>query len=178
MTGRSHIVIGLAATATISNGFKGILLFIPFAVLGSLIPDIDTEKKSLIKSNKIIALFVVITFLYLYFNQNNKNAQLGIASTLIICFVYSRTKHRTLSHSLLGLSILILPISLISSTGSFYFVLGYISHLVSDSITVSGVPFFYPLSKKTFGFKICKSSGTIDLIIRILSIGVIAYSFI
>ena len=141
MTGKTHLAIGLAATAAINNDFKRIILFVPFTVLGSLIPDIDTEKKSLIKGSKMIILFAAITFLYLYFNQNNKNAQLGIVITLIISFIYSKTKHRTLSHSLLGLSILILPINLISSVGAIWFAFGYATHLIADSLTVSEIPF-------------------------------------
>lgn len=172
------MAIGLAATTTINNGFKGIVLFLPFVILGSLLPDVDVQGKSLIKSSKIKTLFAIIILGYLYFNQDNKLAQLGIVMVLAISFIYSKTKHRTLSHSLIGLAMLILPIGLISLHGAYWFGFGYATHLISDSLTVSGVPFFYPLSKKTLGFKICKASGMVDLMIRIASIGIIAYTFI
>lgn len=179
MKGSTHLSIGLAsATVMANNNIKGVTIFLPFIILGSLLPDIDCNKKSLIKSSKIITLLAVSIVGYLYLHQNNESAQIGIVSTLIVSMIFSMTKHRSISHSLIGLAILTTCISLINITGAAFFTIGYISHLISDSITVSGIPLFLPFSKKKIGLKICKADGVIDMMLRIGSICIIIYSLL
>jgi inner membrane protein len=58
-----------------------------------------------------------------------------------------RWGHRTLTHSLLALtavSLMLLPVYLLSKTVYAGFLLGYLSHLLADCATKSGVPLCYP----------------------------------
>ena len=50
------------------------------------------------------------------------------------------------------------------------FAINYFMHLLLDSFTKTGVPFFYPFNKKYYGFKLIKTGGIEDLCICLLAI--------
>lgn len=80
-------------------------------------------------------------------------------------------KHRTITHSFLMLATTTFLISFLSSYVAFVWCMNYLLHLLTDSLTVSGVPFLYPFSKKTYGLKIFKSGKMGDHILQLLSLG-------
>jgi len=62
-------------------------------------------------------------------------------------------KHRTLTHSIFFPFILFLIIAFIPDLDTFFikgFIVGIILHIIGDAITISGVPIFYPISKKRY----------------------------
>ena len=62
-------------------------------------------------------------------------------------------KHRTLTHSIFFPLILFLIIAFIPDLDTFFvrgFIIGIILHIIGDTITVSGVPILYPISKKRY----------------------------
>ena len=62
-------------------------------------------------------------------------------------------KHRTLTHSIIFPFILFLIIVFIPDLDTFFvkgFIIGIILHIIGDAITISGVPIFYPISKKRY----------------------------
>lgn len=63
--------------------------------------------------------------------------------------------------------------------GLIWFI-SYLSHLILDSCTESGVMFLYPFKKKSYGLKFLHSGGVIDMLIEnigyILLVIVVIYS--
>ncbi|MTT31296.1 metal-dependent hydrolase [Terrilactibacillus sp. BCM23-1] len=121
MTGKTHIVGGLAA-ALISVQYEPTLdpfLVLPFATLGSLLPDICHSGSKIGRKLPVLARLIRIFF-----------------------------GHRTMTHSLLFLIIIgylgyrFVPYSDLT-TG---LMIGIISHLILDAATKQGIKLLFPLS--------------------------------
>jgi len=128
MTAPNHVAFGITFTG-ICAAFANVNLFssisfIVVAAIASLLPDIDHTKSTI---GKVVYPFAR------WFNR--------------------KYGHRTLTHSLLALAIVGLIATTIEAqlwenrTYSLIIVLGYLSHIIGDMITVSGVQFFYPFAK-------------------------------
>lgn len=139
MTWRTHVTFGLTFTVF---GFTILSLsFNPFgiilAALGSLFPDLDASE-SKIKNLKL----------------GKKKSLLSLVKPFeVLGFILHKTfGHRGALHSLIGLFSFSFIVYLISSYFGeplffLYFSLGFLSHLVSDMFTKSGVEIFYPWKK-------------------------------
>ena len=139
MTWRTHITFGLTFTV-----FGFTILSLPFnpfgiiiAALGSLFPDLDASE-SKIKNLKL----------------GKKKSLLSLIKPFeVLGFILHKTfGHRGALHSLVGLVGFSYIFYLICSyfgepLFSIYFSLGFLSHLLSDMLTKSGVEIFYPWKK-------------------------------
>lgn len=76
--------------------------------------------------------------------------------------------HRTFTHSLLFLGFTSLILYSINKEIGFIWFLSYMSHLILDSFTESGVMLFYPIRKKSYGFKVCQTGGVLNTIIEVI----------
>ena len=145
MTATTHQMLG-AAVALYYIRHTGQYEYYPiiFSVAASIIPDID-EPNSKIGSK--------VT---------------GISKTTKAIF-----GHRTITHSLLGVLIFAFGVNYIVDFFSLpdfittFFILGYLSHLLGDVLTISGVPLFYPLSKK-YAIPIVKTGGNMEKVFQLL----------
>ncbi len=144
MTARTHDAFALASLVTIAVMFPpdNLNLYTAFAALignniGALIPDMDSA------GNRLWDLFPAGDQLGKYFRR-----------------VFY--KHRTLSHSLIGVFIIykFLQITLPYFLNPEYInpqivlgaiMIGYISHIIADGLTEEGVPLLFPL-RWSFGF--------------------------
>ena len=122
MTAPTHIAFGLLTVAgsfsLFSMSFHRNLPAVACAIIGSLLPDVDFPKSSI-------------------------GRMMPFASIPI----ERRWGHRTITHSLLcmlALSVVTLPLLAWQSARYAAIILGYMSHLIADSATKSGVPLFYP----------------------------------
>ena len=145
MLGKNHFLIGAAAAIIdhqilISDlDMYGFIAIGTTGAVGALLPDIDHP-------NSII------------------NQRLQI--TKIIGFIF---RHRGITHSALAVALLMLLGYFLldfeqNETNINYilfraFIVGYISHIVADWMTVSGVPLFYP-SKVMFRSPLPFSTGS------------------
>jgi inner membrane protein len=89
-----------------------------FAVLGALLPDVDTP-----------------------------TSLIGKVCLPLARLIERRFGHRTVTHSLLGLALFMCPVAplgLVNSQWPLAFGLGYLSHLLVDCANKSGTPLFYP----------------------------------
>lgn len=81
--------------------------------------------------------------------------------------------HRTWTHSLLGLACLIPSgVWLTHHQGSIWadgLVLGYVLHLIADSVA-GGIPVFYPLVRKRLGIRLVSTGSVVDHAIGVLAI--------
>lgn len=89
-----------------------------------------------------------------------------------------RIKHRTITHSLLALSLSTLIISTFNYKIALVWGLNYLIHLILDSFTRTGVPWLYPFKKRYYGLKKVKTGESEDLFICLLAIGFIVFRFI
>jgi inner membrane protein len=122
-------------------------------MLGAVVPDFDIFWSGM--SKKLSDRFAQAGILFLP----------SIVLLAIGALVTGYKKHRTITHSVVGLGLFV--IGLIISLSIVYFLfdmlifklamvwaltglVGYILHLVEDAMTVSGIPLFLPYSEKHF----------------------------
>jgi len=89
-----------------------------FAIVGALLPDIDTP-----------------------------TSLIGRLARPLSRWLERRFGHRTITHSLLGgaaVTLPLTPLALVSPHGPLAFALGYLSHLLIDAGNKSGTPLFWP----------------------------------
>lgn len=91
-------------------------------------------------------------------------------------------KHRALLHNLFFPVILLISIPFIPYAGSSLsltiklFVLGWVSHLLTDALTVSGVALFYPLTSKKSGVALFRSNSPAANLLIIALSAALAYA--
>lgn len=132
MTWRTHFIGGIAVLWLLPPaGFESASISFPlalvFAVLGSLLPDLDARESKL------------------------SNVQIGGIPWLkpIGYLLHRRLGHRGAMHSLLAWLLVslvfALPLSfLMDPMAGFGLMLGYLSHLLLDACTRSGIPLLWP----------------------------------
>jgi len=129
MMGRNHIIIGAAAGIALSPDYPSLVFTVPFAVVGSLFPDIDTTT-----SNMGRTLYP-------------------------ISFVISKlTRHRGFTHSFAMAALLYIGLSYsfswlsdhynitIPLSAALAFVGGHVSHILVDTFNKRGVQLLWPLN--------------------------------
>ncbi len=152
MTATTHQMLG-ATVAIYYIQHTGQPEYYPiiFSIAGSLIPDIDEP-----------------------------NSKIGSKVTGISKSTKAIFGHRTITHSLLGVIIFGLIVNHFVDLFSLpdfittYFILGYLSHLLGDIFTISGVPLFYPLSKK-YAIPIVKTGGKMERIFQLVITLIVVY---
>jgi len=121
-----------------------------------------------------IAVGIVATLPLL--NIYPKYAFIGIIGAIVADWdLLLGIKHRTITHSLIALCLATIVIALCNFNIGIVFGLNYLLHLLLDSLTKMGVPFFYPFRKKYYGFKLIKTGGVEDLFICLMAILLIYY---
>lgn len=143
MSGITHLSVGVATVSPVIHMHPKLIIFLPFVILGALLPDVDADY-SLIQSFKFISFYFTMSVLIVLVTHNNL-----IIASLIIMFVILLilkvcTEHRTAAHSLLFLLIFTACIVPISKLAALYFAIGYFTHLFLDMLTWEGVELFYP----------------------------------
>lgn len=86
--------------------------------------------------------------------------------------------HRTWTHSLIGMLIVVTVCSLIDIVFGFSLYINYSTHIAADSMTKMGVPLFYPFNKKYYGFKLFKTGKSEDMFICLVVIFILSEMFI
>jgi inner membrane protein len=150
MRGYTHLAFALAAASSIETLQHRNIITLPVAVAGisALLPDIDHPESLLGRKIKPISWLI--------------NKLLG---------------HRTITHSLdfaIGLCIVVL----LSSNFAYWawmFALGYISHLLLDSLTLSGIKLSIFRQDSTIGFRLVKTGGVLDTAIFIACLLILSF---
>ena len=122
MTAPTHIAFGLLTVASsfslFSMSIHRNLPAVTCAIIGSLLPDVDSPR-----------------------------SYIGRVMPFASIPIERRWGHRTITHSLLcmfALSVVTSPLLAYQTACYAAILLGYMSHLIADSATKSGVPLFYP----------------------------------
>ncbi|NFI96094.1 metal-dependent hydrolase [Clostridium botulinum] len=83
---------------------------------------------------------------------------------------YFGLKHRTITHSILFLTISTAAISIFNIPVALVWFINYGLHLLADSFTKMGTPYFYPWNKRYYGLKKIKTRGGEDYFIQLMAI--------
>lgn len=78
-----------------------------------------------------------------------------------------KIRHRTWTHSLITYGIVSLLIYMWDFNTFFFFSLGYLSHILLDTLTVNGVKLFYPYYR-SYGFRLIRTGATAEKVINAL----------
>ena len=144
MRGKAHLACGLIAGAGVSFlgnfSFFESLLIASSSALFSLIPDID-----------------------------HPDSMLGHLIKPVSKFIKDHIGHRTITHS--GLWMALYIFLCVHFYNTFYFPLifgatiGFFSHILSDSLTAGGTPWFWPLKRRRYGFTKIKTGEKDGLLV-------------
>ena len=132
----SHVLVGGAVwTATVyATGQPSEPSALGLAALGALLPDIDHPKSWVGKRLALISLPL---------------------ATLI--------GHRGVSHSLLAVAVLAIFLGMAGPSHlAAPLAVGYLSHLLADGLTLSGVPLFWPF-KRTHGIPLIRTGSMAEI---------------
>lgn len=180
MYGKTHVVIALIIVLITYNYLAyfipiGNLLFsIGFCLLGSLLPDLD-HKWGTIRQPFIALLSLVFTGYVLYKANITFYYIIPLFSIAALLIFSAKSPHRTFTHSLLASFLYTLCILPVTIPGSIYFFIGYISHLLADSLTRTGIPFFYPFDDSNYGLKVMKVNKLAEKIIFTIGLLICLY---
>lgn len=155
MTGKTHASCGLLVGALTIEYFHTDLFtsitVITLAVISSLLPDICHPQSKIGRRFKLISFFIRMIF-----------------------------EHRTFTHSLLFIAIIVCLLYVIQ-TPSYYLVtiiLGLLSHVILDMLTPRGVKLFYPIPINVKFLVVFKTGGLVDIsLASALTIGAIYVIF-
>lgn len=133
------ILIGLYMRSQITNiSIVSTGVILGGALVGSILPDIDHKNSYIGQKAKMVSKAI---------NKFAGHRKLFHAP-LMYLFLYSISSGM-IDHKLL----------LVGTQGLF---LGILSHLILDSFTVGGLPWFYPLSKKKFSLGNIKTNSKLE----------------
>ena len=82
--------------------------------------------------------------------------------------------HRTWTHSLIGVLIIVMLGSFINIVFGFSLCINYLTHIIADSMTKMGVPLFYPINKKYYGLKLFRTGKSEDMFICLVIIFILS----
>ena len=183
MQKKTHIAAGIAVycLTTKYEPLISQLLYLPFPIIGALVPDIDLESNSKKRGLKNSSVMIGIVVVYAIINLITKHSVniikpiIGIYLFIVLTAIGIKSSHRTFTHSLAGLFMFSISIYLISETGGIYFFMAYLSHIVLDIFNCKKVNLVWPLQGGIY-IGLCKTGGMIDctvfavLIIMILTV--------
>lgn len=190
------MAIGAAASAAVLSTVhptpQKFIVGFTLGIVGALMPDIDIKTSKINSFGRTVLAYILVILIIagfviykgnIHFNLSDLktnykpsvNMEYG-AIAIIACIVFSKfTKHRSFSHSILGLVLFYIGVRMIiGEEMSLYFGVGFISHIVSDLITNNGVELIYP-AKKRISLKLVKSGSKLDYIIGIASFALFVY---
>ena len=182
LLGKTHMSIGITTTLAITrpDSLLGILTAVSVGAVGALISDIDVgssiASKKIHQMNFIILFTVIILTIIavidllsgftekIWSNANIFKIIIGILGFIAICAFGKKQPHRSFMHSFLALLLLDIAIFFIYSPFVSYFTIGFLSHLLLDSLNMRKLKLLYPY-KKGFSFRLCPANGMANYIL-------------
>ena len=167
------------------EGWEMIYIFFLSVIFGAYLPDLDKPTSTIGRRVFPIALgivlfMIIVSTLYVQFFRGMlvEHTQVIIAISIPVLLVFCT--HRTWTHSLLFLGILVLYFQLlgqwivIPTHVQLGIVVGVTSHLFGDYLTKQGIPLFYPFTRKRYRFILTFRTGS--LIEKVLIIALLIFN--
>ncbi len=167
MRGPTHIALGLCSGMLLASALKleprEVNWFM--LLLGSLAPDIDEDESSIAKGGNLfgVALPRVVSGL------------LNVLTQSISKILKLLVGHRGLTHWPIIPALAICFSLYYQIPWLFWFSLGYLVHLLADACTVSGIPFFAPLSFEPWRWSRFRTGSKGEKLIALLCAAYMAY---
>lgn len=180
MLGKTHITTGIASALMITqpNTVPEVIGTMLGGAIGGWIVDIDIKDREIDREKVynciidalFIGAFIIADYLigngmckYVQDNWGVKvwGALMAIAILMLIGF---NTRHRTFTHSLIGMVLFGISTWLFCEPITISFLIGYMSHLILDLFNKKGLQLFFPLKWK-FCLKICHADKRANRII-------------
>ena len=184
MTKNTHLAVGVAVTTMVlmPKELSEIAMCICGSAIGSVISDVDVSSSKPRKTlNKLISFSItaiaILVMLELVLKipiynmiESQTNAYrilLGYTTFLLLSIYGTTTKHRTYTHSIIGL---------ISFTGVVWiampplaipFGIGMISHIMLDMLNTKKVRLLYPMKNGGIALKLCLADSKANKVIGI-----------
>lgn len=174
MTYKTHVNFGiLCSSLFIMYIYKervDIFSFIFISSIMALIPDWDHNQSYI--TNKISPILcIMLIFIIIYEHK------VYILFISLIWFIFAKfSKHRTFTHSILGMLIFSIPFYF---TNYFIAVLiGYSSHIIADIVTKRGVLLLYPFNKKVISLRLINTNSIIESLLYYVLLVVNVYNLL
>ncbi len=198
MTGKTHLAAGALAGFALIRPQGGLnadtaaqlILCMAAASVGALIPDVDSKRskaraKLFTAAAIVVSAFIIAFGAKIFFGvdvfalamQNSAVVRTvpGAAMFAAAAIYGANTKHRTFTHSLLGLAVFTVSAALISLKAAPYFFAAMLSHILLDLLNRKKVALLYP-SKRAFALDLCDSDGIVnDIVFSFGMVGCILY---
>ena len=177
---RTHIVIGIASgitAAAIAGPLTAEVWYsaVLGAAVGSILPDIDTRagrRKSEVfwSGIAVAALTAVILVLDSMSGTGICDAVLARADDTLLqggillgllLFGMKLSGHRSFSHSLAALLMLLISLKMVCPVLVPFFAVGFVSHLLLDMLNRKPVKLFYPFGRG-FALRFCSADGKMN----------------
>ncbi|MBH0231600.1 metal-dependent hydrolase [Halobacillus yeomjeoni] len=146
------------------------VLFLLFVMFGSLLPDIDTPASKLGQKfwRGLMTIFAASLLIYLFIPEyiDRYREEVKVFVMLLLPVLIMIRGHRKMTHSLLFVGVLIVYSIILQQVFMIPWlylsglIVGVVSHLLADYITVKGIPLAYPLSKKHVQFILTFKTGS------------------
>lgn len=137
MMAGSHVVMGAAlwaVTAKLGGGVPGDPQALAAAALGALLPDIDHPQSWAGRKMRVVSVPLSL----LVGHRGITHSALAVAACLAVLVV-------------MGTGWLAAPVAV-----------GYLSHLLADGLTPSGVPLLWP-SRRRFTLNLCRTGSVVEI---------------
>lgn len=185
MLGKTHFAVGIAVSTIYMHPTSLVSLASGMCIgaLGSIIPDIDVgTSRSHRELLKIIGLLLLIIGVAVgadvFFNVGLYDAVIRNRDGYVlllgaICFGFISicgmlTPHRSFMHSLFAMALLSACIYVIYPPVVMYFVAGFLSHVLLDTLNDKKVMLFFPLKRLSFAFRVADSDGKLNWFLFLL----------
>lgn len=170
MMKKTHVTAGvtLSSIVGIMLGYPMTLKFLVVAAIGALFSDVDHPKGSINQKVLLVhnLIFKTITYLgfaailYIYGPKYMDKTVIYYTIPIFIAIAFSR--HRSITHSILGCIGMVVFLKLIKTKYQIDiiapFVFGMVSHIVLDMFNPEGVELLWP-NKKNYRFPITVRTG-------------------
>lgn len=162
MLGKTHMIIGISAALAFTRPDTAgqFLLAVGVGAVGAVISDIDVETSDIHRNTGRVALFSVAAIVLIlaldiflkleivhWIMEDGSILRIvaGCLLFLIVCIFGKEQPHRSFMHSFLALLLLDFSIALIFPKLISYFTIGFLSHLILDSLNKKKLKLLYPL---------------------------------
>ncbi len=166
MRGKTHAGVGAVAYIALCNKLGGFsYLGLLTVTVAALLPDIDHPKSTFnkfvlpIRNKKTkVTFYLSLSLIIFWYDTIVIGGEPVLKALSLVSIMAAFSTHRNgLSHSIFGMLLYSLIVGYVSLNYKIerlvdFFMIGYASHLLLDSMTKMGIPLFYPFRKKKFKF--------------------------